>query len=193
MHPVVLGTGLLALGTGKQRGHPVGEPDRRQGPVRQVVVFDHRVTGREDLVHHHGALRGHRREGALVLLRVNPCYGHRLQATARGVEGEHLLARSDLAGEGGRHPLLLLLGGGVAAHEEEVRGGEGDLLARVRLDHVEEPPGRRVSVYEHDEVGVNRVPVAVRRQDPVPGLEVFDRLRGAILQGDGGGAREAAA
>lgn len=189
MHSVVLCTDLT-LGTEKQRGHPVGEPDRCQCPVRQLVVFDHCVTGRKDLVHHDGPLHGHRGKGALVLLRVNPFYGHRLEPTSLGVEHEHLLSSLDFAREDRRHPLFFR---GVVADEEEVRGGEGDFLARVGFDHVEKPPGRRVLVYEHDEVGVNRVSIVICCQDPVTGLEVLDRLLGAILQGDSGGAWEAAA
>lgn len=189
VHSVALCAHLI-LGTEKQRGHPVGEPDRCQGPVRQDVVFDHCVTGRKDLVHHDGPLHGHRRKGAHLLLRVNPFYGHGLEPAALGVEHEHLLSAPDLAGEDRRHPLLIR---GVVADEEEVRGGEGDLLARVGFDDVEEPLGGRVLVYEHDEVGVNRISVVVGCQDPVAGSEVLDRLVGAILQGDGGGAWEAAA
>ena len=189
MHPVLLRTGLR-LGAEKQRGHPVGEPDRCQGPVRQLVVLDHCVTGREHLVHHHGALRGHRRERALVLLRVNPCYGHRLESLR--VVHEHRVSGAHLAREHRRHPPVRALRGVAVADEEEVRGGEGDLLARVGFDDVEEPPGRRVLVYEHDEVGVDRVSVRVCRQHPVAGLQGFNRLLGSVLQGDGGGAWEAA-
>lgn len=170
----------------------MAEPDRCQGPVRQVVVFDHCVTGREDLVHHYSPLRGHRREGAVVLLRVNPFYGDGLQSVSLGVEHEHLLSRLDLAGERGRHPLVLL-GEVVVADEQEVRGGQGYFLSRVGLDHVEEPPGRRVLVYEHYEVGVGRASVLIRCQHLVAGLKVSDRLAGAVLEGDGGGAWEAAA
>lgn len=166
MHSVVLCTDLW-LGTEKQRGHPVGEPDRCQGPVRQDVVFDHCVTGRKDLIHHDSPLHGHGREGALVLLRVNPFYGHRLESTSLGIKHEHFLSTLDLAGEDRRHPLLFCA---VVTDEEEVRGGEGDFVARVGFDHVEEPPGRRVLIYEHDEVGVNRVSVVIRCQDPVAGL-----------------------
>lgn len=189
MHSVLLCTDFR-LGTEKQRGHPVGEPDGCQGPVRQVVVFDHCVTGRKDLVHNDGPLHGHRCKRAFVLLRVNPFYGHRLESISLGVKHEHLLSGLDLAGEHRRHPLLFRA---VVADEEEVRGGEGDFLSRVGFDDVEEPPGRRVLVYEHDEVGVNRVSIVICCQDPVAGSEVFDRLLGAILQGDSGGAWEAAA
>lgn len=189
MHSVVLSADLR-LGAEKQRGHPVGKPDRCQGPVRQVVVFDHCVTGRKDLVHHDGPLHGHRSIGALVLLRVNPFYGHRLEPTSLVIKHEHFLSTLDLAGEYCRHPILFR---GVVADEEEVRGGEGDFLARLGFDHIEEPPGRRVLVYKHDEVGVNRVSIVICCQDSVAGLEVFDRLLGAILQGDSGGAWEAAA
>lgn len=189
MHSVVLSTDLR-LGAEKQRGHPVGEPDRCQGPVRQVVVFDYCVTGRKDLVHHDGSLHGHWRIGALVFLRVNPFYGHGLEPTSLGVKHEHLLSALDLAGEHRRHPIVFRA---VVADEEEVRGGEGDFLARVGFDHVEEPPGRRVLVYEHDEVGVDRFPIVVCCQHSVAALEVFDRLLGTILQGDSGGAWEAAA
>lgn len=168
----------------------MGEPDRCQGQVRQVVVFDHRVAGRKDLIHHDGPLRGHRRVGALVLLRVNPCHGHGLESAPRAIGHEHLVSAPHLAREYRRHPLPCRA---VAAHEEEVRGGQGDLLARVGFDHVEESPGRRVLVYEHDEVGVNGVPVAIRSQDPVAGSQVFELLLGAILEADGGRAREATA
>lgn len=190
VHPVALRAGTR-LGREQQRGHPVGEPDGCQGPVRQVVVFNHRVTGREHPVHHHGPLHGHRREGALVLLRVNPFYGHGLQSTSLGLEHEHFLSRSHLAGEHRGH--LLRPFGGVVAHEEEVRRGECDRVARLGFDHVEEPRGRGVLVNEHDEVGVHGVPLAVCCQDPVSRLEESDRLLGAVLQGDCGRAREAAA
>ncbi|KAG7224971.1 hypothetical protein INR49_014887 [Caranx melampygus] len=193
VHSVALCTGLR-LGTEKQRGHPVGEPDRCQGPVRQVVVFDHCVTRRVDLVHDNGPLHGHWSKGALVLLRVNPFYGHGSESTSLGVEGEHLLSGLDLAGKDCRHPLLRLVLRAVGvADEEEVRGGEGDFLARVGFDHVEEPLGRRVLIYEHDEVAVNQVSILIRCQHLVACLEVFDRLLGAILKDDGGGAWEAAA
>lgn len=141
MHSVVLRTGLRS-GTKKQRGQPVGEPDRCQRPVRQVVIFDHRVTGREDLVHHDGPLHGHRRKGTFVLPRVNPFYGHRLESTSLGIKDEHPLSGSDLAGEDCRQPPVLILGEVVLADEEEVRSGEGDFLTRVGFDHVEDPPGR---------------------------------------------------
>lgn len=156
----------------------MGEPDRCQGPVRQLVVLDHCVAGREDLVHHDCPLDGHRRKGALVFLRVNPFHRHRLESTARPVEHKHLLPGLDLTGEDRRPPLMR------GVDEEEVRRGEGDLLTRVGFDHVEEPPGRRVPVYERDEVGVNQVPVVVRCQHLVTSLEVFHRLRGSILEGD---------
>lgn len=188
MHSVILCTDSR-LGTEKQRGHPVGEPDGCQGPVRQVMVFDHCVTGRKDLVHHDGSLDGHRRKGALVLLRVNPFYAHRLESTSLGVKHEHRLSGLDFTGEDRRHALLLC---GVVADEEEVRGGEGDFLPRVGFDHIEEPPGCRVLIYEHDEVGVNRVSIVICCQDPVAGLEVFDRLLGTILKDDSGGSWEAA-
>lgn len=189
VHSVVLCAGLR-MGSEKQRGHPVGEPDGCQGPVRQLVVLDHCVTGREDLVHHHVPLRCHRRKGALVLLRVNPFHGHRHQSIC--VRHEHLLSGLDVAGENRRHPLLGLRGV-VAGGEDEVRGGEVDFVARLCLDHVEDPVGGGVSVYEHDEVGVERVSVVICCQDPVAGLEVFNRLLCAILKGHRGGAWEAAA
>lgn len=188
MHSILL-SARLRLGDGKQRGHPVGEPDRCQGPVRQVVVFDHCVTGRKDLVHHYGPLHGHRRVGAHVLLRVNPFNGHGFEPTSLWVEHEHFLAALDLAGEYRRHPVLFR---GVVANEEEVRSGESDFLAGVGFEHVKKPAGGRVLVYEHDEVGVNRVPAVIRRQDSVAGLEIFDQLLGAVLKGDSGGAWEAA-
>lgn len=185
VHPVAL-RAALRPGAEQHRGHPVGEPDGRQGPVRQLVVLDHRVTGREDLVHHHGPLLCHRSVRALALLRVNPRHGGGHEPlTPIGGGHEDLLPGSDSAGENRRHPR------GVAG-EYEVRGGEGDLLARVGLDDVEDPPGGRVPVDEHDEVCVEQVAAAVRRQDPVPGLEVLHRLPGAVLEGDGGGCREAA-
>lgn len=187
MHPVILRTGTR-LGTEKQRGHPVGEPDRCQGPVRQLVVLDHCVTGRKDLVHHDGPLHGHGRKWALVLLSVNPFYGHRLEPI--GVKHEHFLSRLDLARENRRHPLPFRA---VAADEEEMRSGEGDFMAWVGFDDVEEPPGRGVLVYEHDEVGVNRLSIVICCQDPVSFTEIFDRLLGAILQSDRGGSWEAAA
>lgn len=186
VHPVLLSA---PPGLGEQRGHPVGEPDGPQGPVRQLVVFDHRITGREDLVHHHVPLHGDRRVGAHVLLRVNPCDGDGSEAAPPRVGHHHLLAGAHLAGEHRRHPAAVRA---VAGHVEEVRGGEGDLLARVGLDDVEEPPRGRVPVDEHDEVGVGRVPVVVRRQDPVAGSEVFHRLLGAVLEGDSGGSWETA-
>lgn len=186
VHPIVLRAGAR-LGAEEQRGRPVGEPDRCQGPVRQAVILDHCVTGREHLIHHHGPLRRHRREGALVPLRVNPFHGHGRQLTSP--EHEHLLSRPDLAGENRRHPRLC----GVLGDEEEVRGGEGHFLARLRLDDVEDPAGGRVPVYEHDEVGVNRVSLVIRGQNSIPGLEISDGPLGAILQGDRGGSWEAAA
>lgn len=132
----------------------MGEPDRCQGPVRQIVVFYHCVTGRKDLVHNDGSVRGHGRKGALVTPRVNPFYGHRLKSTSLAIEDEHFLSGLDLAGENRRHPLLRL-GGAVMADEKEVRGGEGYFLARVGFDDVEDPPHRRIVVYKHDEVRVN--------------------------------------
>lgn len=188
VHPVPLAASSR-LGAGEQRRHPVGEPDGRQGPVRQVVVFDHRVTGREDLVHDHVPLHGDRRVGAHVLLCVNPFDGDGREATPLRVGHHHFLAPADLAGEHRRHPVTSRA---VAGHEEEVRGGEGDLLARVGLDDVEEPPGGRVPVYERDEVAVGRVAVAVRRQHPVAALKVFHQLLGAVLEGDRGGSWETA-
>lgn len=188
VHPVLL-SAFSRLGAGQQRRHPVGEPDGRQGPVRQVVVFDHRVTGREDLVHHHIPLHGDRRVGAHVLLCVNPFHGHGFEATSLRVGHDHFLPSADLAGEHRRHPVTFRA---VAGDEEEVGGGEGDLLARVGFDDVEEPPGGRVPIYEHDEVGVGRVAVAVRRQDLVAALKVFYQLLGAVLKGDSGGSWETA-
>lgn len=125
VHPVPL-FAFSRLGAGEQRGHPVGEPDGRQGPVRQVVVFDHRITGREDLVHHHVPLHGDRRVGAHVLLRVNPFHGHGFEAAPLRVGHDHLLTAADLAGEHRRHPVTFRA---VACDEKEVRGGERDLLA----------------------------------------------------------------
>lgn len=188
VHPVLL-SACSRMGTGEQRRHPVGEPDGRQGPVRQVVVFDHRVTRREDLVHHHVPLHGDRCVGAHVLLCVNPFDGHGLEATPVRVGHDHSLPSADLAGEHRRHPVTFRA---VAGDEEEVRGGEGDLLARLGFDDVEEPPGGQVPVYEHDEVGVGRVAVAVRRQDLVAALKVFHHLLGAVLKGDSGGSWETA-
>lgn len=186
--PVLL-SAFSRLGAGEQRGHPVGEPDGRQGPVRHVVVFDHRVTGREDLVHHHVPMHGDWRVGAHVLLCVNPFHGHGFETTPLRVGHDHFLPWVDLAGEHRRHPVTFRA---VAGYKEEVRGGQGDLLARVGFDDVEEPPGGRVPVNEHDEVGVGRVAVAVRRQDLVAALKVFYQLLGAVLEGDSGGSWETA-
>lgn len=164
----------------------MGDPNRRQGPVRKLVVLDHRVTGCQNLIHHHGSLCRHGREGALVILRVNPFHVHGHDSSPLPVVDEHLLSGSHVTGER-RRPR-----GVLAGDKDEVRSSEGDLLARLGLDHVEGPPGGGVSVYEHDEVGEDRVSVAVRSQDSVPGLEVSDLLLGAVLQGDCGGSRETA-
>lgn len=111
------------------------------------IMFLMRLHRRIIISFYHLELLGHQRKGAHVLLCGNPFL--RSQA---GVDVALRQRRTPLVlvGRVQRNPLDHHL---CVADEEEVRGGAGDF-----------PPGRRVVLYERDEVNVNCFSILIGRQ-----------------------------